>query len=70
MRVLVAAGLMFPGVVSCAAPLEQPDLNTYGAVQPLCLIGCRLTFTLSEGDGGAGDITSTISETETRSVEK
>lgn len=66
--VRVVLGILFLGVSvvvleGCSVPPEQPDLNTYGAIQPLCVLGCRITFTLSEGDGAQGAITSTITET-------
>lgn len=67
-----ALALMCLGVIAsvsgCSVPPEQPDLNTYGAVQPLCILGCRITFTLSEGDGATGSLTSSVSETETKQV--
>lgn len=59
---VVRAGLFLGAVASvsaCTTP-EQPDLNTYGAVQPVCLIACFLTFTLSEGDGSQGGLTTSV----------
>lgn len=60
-------GLLFLGVIvavsACSPPPEQPDLNTYGAANPVCLVGCWITFTLSEGDGAAGNLTTTVTET-------
>lgn len=55
------AALMLAG---CSPPPEQPDLNTYGAVQPICLIGCNLHLTLTEGDA-AGTVTSSVTSSET-----
>lgn len=55
-------------LAGCSAPPEQPDLNTYGAVQPLCLLGCRITFTLTEGDAAAASVGSSVTETETFTV--
>jgi hypothetical protein len=49
---------------ACSPPPEQPDLNTYGAIQPLCVLWCRQTLTLTEGDGGTGTLNTTVSQTE------
>jgi hypothetical protein len=50
-------------LAACSPPPEQPDLNTYGALQPLCVFWCRQTLTVTEGDGSSGEtITTTISE--------
>lgn len=52
-------------VASCSAYPDQPDLNTYGTLMPLCVIFCDASTYVTEGDGAAGAITSTVSETDT-----
>lgn len=58
----------FLGVVAsvsaCTTP-EQPDLNTYGAVLPVCVLACFQTFTLTEGDGATGSLSSNVSTSHT-----
>ena len=49
---------------ACSPPPEQPDLNTYGAIQPLCLFGCQIRTNLTEGDGATGTITSSVTTTD------
>lgn len=60
LRVTVLLAGLFHGAASCTTP-EQPDLNTYGAIQPVCLFACFLTHTLTEGDGSSGSYSSTVS---------
>lgn len=48
---------------ACSPPPEQPDLNTYGAIQPICVLGCNLHLTLTEGDA-AGAVTSSVTSTD------
>lgn len=57
--------LIFLGVLEGCTTPEQPDLNTYGAILPLCLLGCHIGFTLSEGDGATGSLSTSVSETVT-----
>jgi hypothetical protein len=49
---------------ACETP-EQPDLNTYGAVQPVCLFWCDIIFTLTEGEAGTSGLSSTVSSSRT-----
>jgi hypothetical protein len=56
-------------LAGCSPPPEQPDLNTYGVLQPLCLFFCRVNTSLVEGDGAAGSITSTVTNSETATEE-
>ena len=68
---MVRLSLVLLLLAGCSPPPEQPDLNTYGALQPLCLFGCRQTFTLTEGDGDDPTTLSptvTTSETSTRTT--
>jgi hypothetical protein len=50
---------------ACSPPPEQPDLNTYGAIQPVCLFWCEIRQTLTEGDGAMGSVTSNVTTTDT-----
>lgn len=59
---MVAGALSFLG--ACEAP-EQPDLNTYGAVLPVCVLACFQTFTLTEADGATGSLSSNVSTSQT-----
>lgn len=67
---MVALFALLAFLAGCSMPPDQPDLNTYGAVQPLCLLGCRITFTLTEGDAAVSPVGSTVTETDTRNVNK
>jgi hypothetical protein len=60
----IAAVLAATLLAACSPPPEQPDLNTYGAIQPLCVLGCRQTLTLTEGDGAVGTLTTEVSQQE------
>ena len=66
---------MKPGLIAlllllsaCSTPPEQPDLNTYGAIQPLCLFWCQIRTVLTDGGGSQGDLSTTINTTEQRSA--
>lgn len=60
-------GLLFLGAAvglsGCTVPPDQPDLNTYGAMQPLCVVWCHQVLTVSEGDGATAALSTTVSET-------
>lgn len=66
---MVRLSLVLLLLAGCSPPPEQPDLNTYGAVQPLCLALCRIIFTLTEGDGdGPTTLTPTVTTTTSTGV--
>lgn len=52
-------------LTGCSPPPEQPDLNTYGVILPLCILWCDVRTSLVEGDGAAGAITNTVTDTRT-----
>lgn len=60
---LAPAAALFAALTACSPPPEQPDLNTYGAIQPICILGCNLHMTLTEGDA-AGAVTSSVTSSD------
>lgn len=57
--------LILLALSACTKPPEQPDLNTYGMLQPVCILLCRQSQTLTEADGGTAPLTITTTETNT-----
>lgn len=57
--------IAFLALAGCSPPPEQPDLNTYGAIQPFCLFWCQIRTNLTEGDGATGSISSSVTTTDT-----
>lgn len=68
MNSLMRAIVFLMTLGACSSPPEQPDLNTYGAIQPLCILWCQIRTNLTEGDGATGTITSSVTTTDTKTA--
>ena len=63
LAVVAAAAALLAALGACSEPQPVPDLNTYGAIQPICVLGCNLHLTLTEGDA-AGNVTSSVTSSD------
>jgi hypothetical protein len=61
MKMKIIASVLF--LAGCTTP-EQPELSTYGAAQPVCFIGCWMTYVFTEGEG-TGDVNPSVSSSTT-----
>lgn len=60
---IASSAALLAALGACSEPQPVPDMNTYGAIQPICVLGCNLHLTLTEGDA-AGNVTSSVTSTD------